>query len=204
MHFASDLFETHPRFIELKSMLLSFFNGEEIDLLCLTGIEYVISVSLGPTPLSLASASMPVFAAQEEVDLNSLPKVHVRTYTIKLLASGTRIPRVELVPMGPSLDLSLRRHLTANEEMMKQALKRPKLRKQDVEKGLGKKQKNIEVDEMGDVRGRIHLSKQDLGRLQTRKMKGLKDRGAGSQVDEDGPGGDEGDENPRRKRRKTD
>ena len=41
-------------------------------------------------------------------------------------------------------------------------------------KGLGKKKKNLEVDEMGDLRGRIHVGKQDLGKLQTRKMKGLK------------------------------
>jgi len=34
------------------------------------------------------------------------------------------------------------------------------------------------VDEMGDVRARIHVAKQNLDKLQTRKMKGLKtDRG---------------------------
>jgi len=27
---------------------------------------------------------------------------------------------------------------------------------------------------MGDLRGRVHVGKQDLGKLQTRKMKGLK------------------------------
>ena len=60
------------------------------------------------------------------------------------------------------------------QELWKQEMKRPKLRKQEVEKGLGKKRKNMEVDEMGDLRGRIHVGKQDLGKLQTRKMKGLK------------------------------
>ena len=60
-------------------------------------------------------------------------------------------------------------------ELMKQALKRPKLKQQDVEKGLGKKRKNMEVDEMGDLRGRLHVGKQDLNKLQTRKMKGLKE-----------------------------
>jgi len=58
--------------------------------------------------------------------------------------------------------------------MWKAAMKRPKLKKQDLEKGLGKKRKNMEVDEMGDLRGRVHIAKQDLGKLQTRKMKGLK------------------------------
>ncbi|KAK0487279.1 Brix domain-containing protein [Armillaria novae-zelandiae] len=172
MHFASELFDTHPRFMQLKSMLMSFFNGEEVDEICLPGIEHVISVSLAPTPPSLNTTS----------DIpTTLPKVHLRTYTIKLLSSGTRIPRVELIPMGPSLDMALRRHEVADAEMVKQALKRPKMKKKEVEQGLGKKRKNLEVDEMGDLRGRVHVGAQDLNKLQTRKMKGLKD-------DEERPG----------------
>ena len=78
--------------------------------------------------------------------------------------------------MGPSIDLTLRRHQEPDPELLKQALKRPKLKKKDVEKGLGnkKKMRNMEVDEMGDLRGRVHIAKQDLNKLQTRKMKGLK------------------------------
>ncbi len=37
-----------------------------------------------------------------------------------------------------------------------------------------KTKKNIETDLIGDKVGRIHIGKQDLGNLQTRKMKGLK------------------------------
>jgi len=79
--------------------------------------------------------------------------------------------------MGPHLDLVLGRHTDPDPEMLKAALKRPKLEKDDVEKGLGKKRKNIETDEMGDLRGQIHMSKQDLSQLQVRKMKGLKEDG---------------------------
>jgi ribosome production factor 2 len=168
LHFASELFDTHPRFMQLKSMLISLFNGEEIESICLPGIQHVISITCAPTPASLNTT----ITSQD--DSSSLPKVHIRTYTLKLLASGTRIPRIELVPMGPSLDLTMRRHLSADSEMLKHALKRPKLKKTDVEKGLGKKVKNMEVDEMGDLRGKLHVAKQDLGQLQTRKMKGLK------------------------------
>lgn len=38
---------------------------------------------------------------------------------------------------------------------------------------------------MGDKIGRIHLGRQDLSELQTRKMKGLK-RGRGTSAEEDG------------------
>lgn len=37
-----------------------------------------------------------------------------------------------------------------------------------------KQKKNVETDVVGDKVGRIHLGRQDLGNLQTRKMKGLK------------------------------
>jgi ribosome production factor 2 len=37
-----------------------------------------------------------------------------------------------------------------------------------------KTKKNIETDVIGDKIGRIHLGRQDLGTLQTRKTKGLK------------------------------
>lgn len=203
LHFASELFDTHPRFTQVKSLLLDFFNGEVIESICLPGLEHVISISLAPAP-TLQTAPPIYTDSQEDDDPQTLPKIHIRTYTIKLLPSGTRVPRVELTEMGPFLDLSLRRHQAADPEMWKAALRRPKLKKQDLEKGLGKKKKNMEVDEMGDLRGRVHIAKQDLGKLQTRKMKGLKslpmeeDGGHGSGEDEDGEGGDE----PRRKKRK--
>jgi ribosome production factor 2 len=191
LHFASELFDTHPRFIQLKSLLMDLFNGEVIESIYLAGLEHVISVTVAPLPGQLASTS-------DDQDSGSLPIVHVRGYGTKLLASGQRIPRVELVPMGPSLDILLRRHQPADPELWKAAMRRPKLKKQDVEKGLGKKRKNIEVDEMGDLRGRVHVAKQDLGKLQTRKMKGLKVR-AGEEEEESesgggGGGGGESDE----------
>ena len=106
--------------------------------------------------------------------------------------------------MGPSLDLTLRRHQSADPEMLKLAMKRPKLKKKDVEKGLGKKTKNMEVDEMGDLRGRVHVGKQDLLKLQTRKMKGLKagldERMEG--FDTEGEGDQDGFGGPRNKKRK--
>jgi len=51
----------------------------------------------------------------------------------------------------------------------------PKLKEFGVEKGFGKSKQNMEVDEVGGLRGRIHVEnrKQNLGKLQTRKMKGL-------------------------------
>jgi ribosome production factor 2 len=177
LHFASELFDTHPRFIQLKSLLMDLFNGEAIESVYLAGLEHVLSITVAHLPDTLASAS------DTQTD-GPLPIVHIRGYTVKLLASGQRVPRVELVPMGPCLDLSLRRHKPADPELWKAAMRRPKLKKQDVERGLGKKRKNLGVDDMGDLRGRVHVAKQDLGKLQTRKMKGLRRSALGEEESE--------------------
>ncbi|KAJ7733255.1 Brix-domain-containing protein [Mycena maculata] len=200
MHFASDLFDTNPRFAQLKSMLLALFNSEVIDSICLAGLEYVISVSLGPS----VPAPPTMYPNLVTEDVTSLLTVHLRTYTTRMLASGTRTPRAELTPMGPSLDMKLRRHTPADPELLKQAMRTPKLKKTDVEKGLGKKRKNLEVDEMGDLRGRVHVGKQNLGKLQTRKMKGLKsgDGEVEEQEQEDDGGEDAQEEQSPKKRRR--
>ena len=184
-------------------MFIDFFNGEEVDSISLLGLDHVISISLSPTPSTLneATSLLPSTYSADSVQANplaavasasypasnipstgvpnaappSLPKVHIRTYTTKLLKSGVRTPRVDLVPMGPSLDLVLRRYQAPDSDVLKLAMKRPKLKKQDVESGLGKKRKNLEVDEMGDLRGRVHVGVQDLSKLKGRKMKGLQD-----------------------------
>ena len=93
------------------------------------------------------------------------------------------------------------------------SLKRPKLAKKDIESGLGdkKKMRNKQVDDMGDLRGRIHIAKQDLSKLQTRKVRALK-KGPEDDGDiemDDGPasGQDEDVEmdvgSPMKKRRKV-
>lgn len=161
MVFHSDLFDTHPTFQSLKSHLLDFYNGHALSEMPLTALEHVISITAGPITQT-DSSSEPV-----------LPKVHMRVHTIKLLASGSTVPRIALEEMGPSIDFTIRRVQEADDEMMKMALKRPKIAKKDVESGLGKKRKNIETDEMGDRVGKIHIGKQDLNKVQGRKVRAL-------------------------------
>jgi len=162
MVFHSDLFDTHPTYQMLKSMLLDFYGGHAVAEIATDALEHVISITAAPLPTVPDGTAAP------------LPQVHFRVYTLKLLKSGTRAPRAELTEMGPSIDFSVRRVQEADEEMMKQAMKRPKLAKGDQQSGLGKKKKNIETDAMGDRVGKIHLVKQDLAKMQGRKMKGLK------------------------------
>jgi ribosome production factor 2 len=99
--------------------------------------------------------------------------IHLRTYALDLRASGSRQPRVELQECGPSFDFVVRRRRPAGYDMLCSALKRPKTSLEKSTQGKGKR-KNIDTDDMGDMVGQVHLGKQDLDKLQVRKMKGLK------------------------------
>ncbi|KAF4091939.1 hypothetical protein AMELA_G00015510 [Ameiurus melas] len=96
-------------------------------------------------------------------------KIYLRSYRVLLKKSGCRTPRIELEEMGPSLDLVVRRTHLASDDLYRTALRQPKGVKP-------KKKKNVSHDTFGTRYGRLHMQKQDLSKLQTRKMKGLRKR----------------------------
>ncbi|KAJ2030173.1 rRNA-binding ribosome biosynthesis protein rpf2 [Coemansia sp. RSA 376] len=150
MIFNGEAFNQNEDLVRLKSILLDFFRGEAADKVSLKGLEYVITVTAGPA------------GANGETGL-----VFLRTYTTTLKKSGTRQPRVELEEMGPSLDLRVRRVRQPTDDMWKQAIKMPRELKVV-------KTKNISRDGLGDKYGRIHVGKQEINKIQTRKVKALK------------------------------
>jgi len=94
--------------------------------------------------------------------------IYLRSYRVLLKKSGCRTPRIELEEIGPNLNLVLRRSKVASDDLYKIANKQPITAKP-------KKKKNISEDAFGSRLGRIHMTPQDLGKLQTRKLKGLKE-----------------------------
>lgn len=106
-----------------------------------------------------------------------------RHYRINMKKSGSRLPLVELEEIGPRADFSLRRRMEAAADVLKLSMKQPKLK--------ANKKKNIETNVLGDTLGRVHMQKQDLTKLQTRKVKALRPspvkRKAGGDADEDEP-----------------
>jgi len=151
-----------------KSFFTDFFKGEPADKVDVEGLQYLVSIM----------AAEPVPGAE------SKPKIHLRVYLIRTKRSGQKLPRVEVEEMGPRMDFRVGRMKEADEAMMKEALRRVKTTAE-------RPKKNISTDIVGDKMGRIHLGKQDLKELQTRKMKGLKrsrdvvDEDAGEEMVED-------------------
>ena len=105
--------------------------------------------------------------------------VYMRCWRIVTKRSGAKLPRVEVEEMGPRIDMRLGRYREAEGNMAKEAMKRAKGTQ-------AKTKKNVETDVVGDKMGRIHLGRQDLAELQTRKMKGLKRSRQVEEIEEDG------------------
>ncbi|KAI0152137.1 Brix-domain-containing protein [Hypoxylon sp. NC0597] len=134
-----------------KSMLIDLFKGDtSSDKIDVEGLQYIVSVS-----------------ADEPVGDAVKPAIHLRIYLISTKRSGQRLPRVEVEEMGPRMDFRVGRMQEPEEAVLKEAMKQPKV-------GEEKTKKNVTTDTLGDKIGRIHLGRQDLSELQTRKMKGLK------------------------------
>ncbi|RKF82591.1 Ribosome production factor 2-like protein [Golovinomyces cichoracearum] len=135
----------------LKNFFIDFFKGEPADKIDVEGLQYLVSIN-----------------AREKMDSDdSRPLVNLRVYLIRTKKSGQKLPRVEVEEMGPRLDFRIGRVKEADEGMLKEALMKPKTTEE-------RPKKNISTDIVGDKMGRIHLGKQELKDLQTRKMKGLK------------------------------
>ncbi|KAI1470897.1 Brix-domain-containing protein [Daldinia caldariorum] len=135
----------------VKSMLIDLFKGDTTsDKIDVEGLQYIVSVS-----------------AEEPVGDAVKPAIHLRIYLISTKRSGQRLPRVEVEEMGPRMDFRVGRMQEPEEAVLKEAMKTAKV-------GEEKTKKNVTTDSIGDKIGRIHLGRQDLSELQTRKMKGLK------------------------------
>ena len=168
----------------IKSLLVDMFHAENVDTIRLQGIEHVLS-----------------FTITEDL------VIMMRSYKAHLKKSGVRTPRIELTEIGPSIDFCIRRTKLASDDLYKLSMKQPAILKVA-------KRKNVTRDEFGNVHGQIHVGKQDINAIQTRKMKGLKktpeekkadrkrkkmEKRLGESVDEDGQdevenGGDDDDD----------
>ncbi|KIW87632.1 uncharacterized protein Z519_11606 [Cladophialophora bantiana CBS 173.52] len=143
----------------LRSIMLDLFQGEEISSIDVAGLQYLLMIATGENSSSSGDLNDPA----------NKPVLHLRWYRIRTMRSNSpKIPRVELEPIGHSFDFRVDRFREADAAVMRDALKHGRRPNEQRTK------KNIETDLVGDKIGRVHLGKQDLSNLQTRKMKGLK------------------------------
>lgn len=152
--FNGPAFDNHPVFQQIKSMFMDLYRGEETDLQDVSGLQYIMALSTGEI---------------EDPNSSQLPLLHFRVYKLKTFKSGQKIPRVELEEIGPRFDFKVGRRQVPPPEIEKEAHRKPKQLQP-------KERKNVSTDFMGDKVAQIHVGNQDLSKLQTRKMKGLKSK----------------------------
>lgn len=142
--FTGEIFETKPELKRLKNLFIDLFHREPVTSIRLQGLEHVI-----------------MFTAIDD-------KVLFRSYRVHLKKSlPSQPPYVELEEIGPSIDFQLRRTKLASDDLFKASCKKPKELKV-------KKVKNVSTDVFGTKEARIHIPKQNIQKVQTKRMKGLR------------------------------
>ncbi|KAI3832723.1 hypothetical protein MKW98_002269, partial [Papaver atlanticum] len=128
--FIGEGFESVEELKHLKEVLLELFIGEVVENLNLSGVDRVYVCTT-----------------------TSLKIVFFTHCALRLKRSGTVAPRMELVEVGPSMDLVVQRHRLPDQGLTKQAMRKSI----DPYK---KKPKNVESDFEG-VRGRVYIPDQE-------------------------------------------
>lgn len=144
MLFLGDQWQVDSTYMKIQNVLLDLFRGFKADKIALQGVDHVISCALVDGVIS------------------------VRAYYLNYKKSAeSSVPELVLKPMGPNMDLTVRRTQLASEDMWKVACKRPKLPEQI-------KVKNVKENILGDKMGRIHMKKQNLDAIGGKRVKALR------------------------------
>lgn len=147
--FAGDVWANETDYQNLQNLLVDFYRGDVVDNLVASGVDHLI-----------------MFTAAQ-VDGRTL--IHQRTFFCKLKKdpNGSTAPVPFLEPCGPDMDFILRRRQWAELELYRASRKQPAALK-------AKKKKNKSTNVFGETVGRLHLDKQNIEKMQGRKMKALR------------------------------
>ncbi|KAJ5074501.1 brix domain containing protein [Anaeramoeba ignava] len=141
--FNGEEFEHKFEYQKFRNMMIDLYRGKVVSSLNLAAIDKIFSFTI----------------------INN--KIYFKVYVSQLKRTGTKFPRIELVEMGPSMILTLRRTKFATEDTMKLATQVHKSLKQ-------KKKKNVSQSNFGDIVGQIHLDQQNLSSIVTKRPKALR------------------------------
>lgn len=195
--FHGRLWDALPPFQRLRTILCDIFGGKAVPLCSVTGLDSVAVFSLAGPKDSAESASVSA-AAITGADLTpftlsmgifSVPPRNLPTAALpaEMPEGAIPCPIGPLVPVGPMATLKFKRCKLGPDTVWRAALRQPKelaaSRTAEGAAGHGKetevkrkKKGNLQRDELGHLRGQLHIGKQDTRRgLATRTYKGTKD-----------------------------
>ena len=194
--FEGQEFESEPFFIRLKNFILDFFRGSNDTEISLDGVDRAVFVSLrsnnGEDAVIAPSDNCIGTKPQEERGNAVLCfRNFAVSKTQSAVGSVSNTKHVNLVDIGPNFDFEVRRVCWAPQQEFKQACKVPK----EALAHMKGEHENVRGDDMGNLRGQLHLGKQDVTELNLRRFKAHKKQPRREQS------GDS--EVPQRRRRRT-
>jgi len=134
--FQGDLFETDFELERLKRYFFEYFKLYDIDEVSVSVLKRLIVFSVA------TDRTVKIRSYQIDVDFNENNCKDIK----------------DLKEIGPSLDLKIRRIALASQELYKLACKQPK----EINK---KPEKNVSTNILGEKRGRIYMSQQNLNNM---------------------------------------
>ena len=127
--FQGDAWARDSSLIRLQSLVIDVWGGRDLTKLSLAGLDHVIVLTAIDTLSSdgsggagagaAATAGGPLSSAAYKGD------IHWRTYALVFSRVGGDTPKVDLVAMGPSIDMKLRRVQLASDDLYRTACRQP-------------------------------------------------------------------------------
>ncbi|CAD7973321.1 unnamed protein product [Amoebophrya sp. A25] len=162
--------ELEPDLQHAKSVLMDFFRGANPEKVTLAGLEFVMSFTCVSSTNSGAATSSGGAAASTSSTPNDKTanakratgsRILFRAYHVQTKKSTTaNLPRVELQETGPRMTMTVDRVKEADPAIMKLAMRVPA--------GAEKRRvKNEESTATGKKLGRLHLGRQEFGKINT-------------------------------------
>jgi ribosome production factor 2 len=184
--FEGQEFESEPFFVRLKNFVLDFFRGSNDIEISLEGADRVVFISLrsnnGEDAVIAPSENCIGTKPQEERGNTVLCFRHYAvSKTQSAVGTVSNTKHVKLVDVGPNFDFEVRRVCWAPQAEFKQACKVPK----EALAHMKGDHENVRGDQMGNLRGQLHLGKQDVADLNLRRFKAHKKQGRVDQSGDD-------------------
>jgi len=101
--FLGDTWQNDKLYSRIQNILIDTFRGDKADKISLQGLDHVMACTCADG------------------------RIYIRLYICNFTkGDGTKVPNVSLTPMGPFLDLTVRRSQMASEDMWKAATSKKK------------------------------------------------------------------------------
>ncbi|ORC87501.1 uncharacterized protein TM35_000211070 [Trypanosoma theileri] len=195
--FEGSEFDSDPTFVRLKSLLIDFFRGGTEAEINLDGCDRVLAFSLRSQNGEDACIAPSTDCYSSSNNSSSRPQrergntvLCMRHYALQKPPTVGGMPKslannVQLMDIGPNFDFLMGRASFATPAEFKVATRLPK----EVLATMRSTAANVSTDAMGNLRGQLHVGKQDVDQLNLRRFKAHRKTRRGG--DDDGDAGDD-------------